>query len=165
MLAVPKWKIIMLNFTLDAIRDHLKTRDFVLQYQPETDQLFTNLKYQNVEFPFFLRIYEGNELLQLIAFMPFPYIAEYSGELARLLHYINKEIDLPGYGMDEKNNIIFYRIMLPVIDQQLNEKQLDLILETIPSVCQAFAEPIILVGQGKETFASAVKKIGLQIHE
>lgn len=148
-----------MHFTLENIQKYLEIKDHHLDYQKETGQLYKLITAGHMSFPFFIRLYEHNQLLQLIAFMPFPLSEGHEGDVARLLHFINKDIDMPGFGLDETNKIIFYRLMLPIHKLHLEEDTLDQLMNIFPNVCQTFSPPIMAVAQGKESLKTVLKTL------
>ncbi|MBA3238634.1 MAG: YbjN domain-containing protein [Parachlamydiaceae bacterium] len=145
--------------TLETIQRQLATQGYHLEFQKETEQLYMLLTQGNASFPFFVRLYDHGELLQLIAFMPFAIKQDNEGNVARLLHLINKDLDLPGFGMDETNEIIFYRLMLPIHKLHLEETLLNQMVSIFPNICQTFSGPIMALAQGKETLETIVKAL------
>lgn len=57
-----------------------------------------------------------NQIAFFHAFVAFPfqYTEHAAGELARLILYFNKNIALPGFGLDEMNKLVFFRYSLPL---------------------------------------------------
>jgi hypothetical protein len=154
----------MLDLTLDALLQHLQKNKFDAKLQKETNQIYVVFKVQNQDFPLFIRIYEGTNLLQLLVFMPSNVKPETRPDLARLLHLLNKEMDIPGFGMDEtvvaegQGGVTFYRIIIPTTDSQIDEKLLDTFMGSIQSVSEAFFPVIATVANGMATFEEVLKK-------
>lgn len=138
----------MLALSLEKISDHLKKRKLQVELQKETNQLCVTLGLGNREYPLFIRIFDGGILLQLLAFLPCNTKATTRLETSRLLHILNKEMDLPGFGMDESNDVIFYRLMLPVKDKQLDESIFDAMLNAIETATATFTPVIAAVAFG-----------------
>lgn len=145
--------------TLETIQKYLAAKGHHLEFQKETGQLYMLISQGMANFPFFIRLYDHGELLQLIAFMPFSLKEGHEADVARLLHTINKDIDLPGFGMDETNGIIFYRLMLPIYKLHLEEATLELLVNIFPNICQTFSAPIMAVAQGKESLKTVLKAL------
>lgn len=102
-----------------------------------------------MEIPIFFVIFGDNLLLQLISYLPFPLKEASLAPVARFLHKINRDLDIPGFGMDEKEKLIFYRIVIPCITGKLDEQLLANFLGTIRLACENFLEPIgIVAGYG-----------------
>lgn len=149
----------MIALTLPALEKHLKGMELQPQLQKETNQLIVIFKVSETDFPLFLRIYEGGELLQLIAFIPCQLKTAAAPELARLLHLINKEVDLPGFGMDENAGIIYYRMMLPADHEQISSDILETVINSIKTICESFAPVIAAVAAGASTFDQVLRKL------
>ncbi len=148
----------MLTLEIDAIRSHLQEKGVEVSLQKETNQLCILLKIEEVEFPLFIRIFDGGELLQLLAFIPCNISNATASDTARLLHLLNKEVDLPGFGMDEAASVVFYRSMLPTKDKQIDPSLMDAYINATELVCKTFAPVITAVAQGAITFAEVLKK-------
>lgn len=148
----------MIPLTLDSLFDSLTQNNFGVKRQPETNQLYVLFKIQNQDYPLFLRVMDEGELLQLLAFMPISLESKTCGDLARLLHLFNKEIDIPGFGMDESAKVIFFRIVLPAIDNKVPEEIVAGYLKSIKVITETFYPVIVAVVSGSVTFAEVVKK-------
>jgi hypothetical protein len=145
--------------TLENVQSFLAKKKIDAQMQKETGQLYIANTFQGVEFPTFLRVYEGGELLQILLFIPSNIKAGTEKEVARLLNLINKEIDIPGYGMDENSNVIFYRIMIPAFKQQIQEEIIERYLSSLEQLCKTFTPAIVAVSQGHMTYEEILKKL------
>jgi len=148
----------MIPLDLTKIKSYLSTKGIESEIQKETDQLCILLKIAEREFPLFIRIYEGGELVQLLAFLPCNTKTETLGDTARLLHLLNKEIDTPGFGMDENSLVVFYRCMIPVKEKKIDDKLFDAYLNATQVVCQSFAPVVAAVAYGGITFDEVLKK-------
>ena len=82
-----------------------------------------------------------------------------AGDLGRLLHLLNKELDIPGFGMDEEAEVVFYRIMIPAIDNRVDTKVITRYLGSIEGLCMNFSPVIATVAGGAATFNEVLKKI------
>lgn len=148
----------MIPLELGKVLDYLKTKGLPAELQTETDQVVIVFKIGEREFPLFIRIFEGGELLQLLAFLPCNMKSTAVADTGRLLHLLNKELDIPGFGMDETSSVVFYRTMIPVQNQQIEEVILDAYLNSIQLVCKTFAAIIVAVAYGGTTFDDVLKK-------
>lgn len=148
----------MIRLEIEKIQEHLRRKGLEAQLQKETQQLYLIFKIAEREFPLFIRVFEGGELLQLLAFLPCNTKANTLGDTARLLHLLNKELDIPGFGMDESSSVVFYRCMLPAPKKQLEETLFDAFLNSIQLVCKSFAPVIATVAYGGATFDEIIKK-------
>jgi hypothetical protein len=152
----------MIPLTIEDLHAYLAGQELPVEIQKETNQVFMVFKIAGREFPLFMRIYEGNELLQLIAFIPCTIKPEAVAHLGRLLHMLNKELDIPGFCMDENAGVVFYRAMLPALDKQVAWDHLQRYIRSIESICQNFAPVIATVAFGATTFEEVLKKIATQ---
>jgi len=149
----------MISLDLHKIREHLRSQGIDAELQAETNQLCIVFKIAEREYPLFIRIYEGGELLQLLAFLPCTIQTSTFSETARLLHSLNKELDLPGFGMDEVQEVVFYRIMVPVKEKKLDQNLLISYINAIQVVCQSFAPAIAAIAYGQLTFDEMMKRV------
>lgn len=149
----------MNTLTLDSLKRHLISQSFEPQFQAETQQLYLIFKVENREFPLFFRIYDGGDLLQMLSFIPCMLKPTAINDLSRLLHLLNKELDIPGFGVDEASSVIFYRIMLPASEGQIDLKIVDTFVGSIKNVVETFAPVIATVAAGMTTFQEVLKKV------
>ncbi len=138
----------MLDVTLDNLIDHLKQKGLDATLQEETQQVLTVLKEEEREYPTFFRIFKESSLLQIICFFPFQVPKDNIAEVARLLHLLNRELDIPGFGLDEKSFVCFFRVMLHIPGKQLDEKILESYLNTFSVVTKTFTKTIEAVAAG-----------------
>lgn len=148
----------MIHLELDKLLEYFKKKELPAQLQNETNQIVIVFKIGEREFPLFIRIFEGGELLQLLAFLPCNIKNSAVADTGRLLHLLNKELDIPGFGMDEASAVVFYRTMIPVQNQKIDEALLDAYLNSIQLVCKSFAPVIAAVAYGSTTFEEVLKK-------
>ncbi|MEI8124715.1 MAG: YbjN domain-containing protein [Parachlamydiaceae bacterium] len=148
----------MITLNLRKIKEHLHLSGVESEIQEETDQLCVILKLHEQEFPLFIRVYDDGELLQLIAFFPYTIKESAFGDVARLLHLLNKEIDIPGFGMDETTAVTFFRVMIPAENKKVGAKLFDAYLGSIQMVCQSFAPVVAGIGSGMMTFEEMLRK-------
>lgn len=148
----------MINLTPDAILSCMLKHKYTAEIQTETQQVYTILKISDKEYPLFLRVYEEGQLLQLLVFIPCPLEKAQLNDMGRLLHLLNKELDVPGFGMDEMSGAVFYRVMIPATKKKIDEDLLLMFLKTVEKACQMFAPPIEAVGFGQVTLDEILKK-------
>ena len=149
----------MINMTPEALLSVLKKNHYDdAAIQDETNQVYTILKMDQKEYPLFLRVFDDGHLLQMLAFIPCQLEKEVIPDMARLLHLLNKELDVPGFGMDEMAGVVFYRIMLPTPKKKIDSELLLAFLKTIEHVCQMFAAPIEAIGFGQATLEQILQK-------
>lgn len=148
----------MIHLTFDSLLTLLKKHDYDAAIQEETQQIYTILKVEKKEYPLFLRVFDEGHLLQLLAFIPCELKPEAISDMARLLHLLNKELDVPGFGMDEETGIVFYRVMLPTPKKKIDSELLIAYMKTVEHVCQMFSTPIEAIGFGHATLDDILKK-------
>ena len=149
----------MIPLDLMNIKEHLASQSIKAEYQQETDQLYMVFKIAEQEYPVFIRVFEGEELLQLIAFLPCNTKENTLNDTGRLLHLLNKELDTPGFGMDESSSVIFYRTMLPIFNKELNPLLLTAYLGVVQMVCKTFAAVIAAVANGAVSYKGVLAKL------
>lgn len=148
----------MIPLTLDNLYDFLSKNKIDVKRQPETNQLYVLYKVEDQDYPIFLRVMAEGELLQLLAFMPISLDAKTVSDLSRLLHFFNKEIDIPGFGIDESSKVVFYRVVLPSIQGEISGDIVTGYLNSLKVITETFFPVIVAVVTGKVTFADVVKK-------
>lgn len=147
----------MIQLTLSNLVDALQKKGIDAKIQEESNQVYFIFKDGQREFPLFMRIYDKGELFQMLAFVS-NFKTETVNDVARLLHLFNKELDVPGFGMDETIRYTFYRSMIPIQNNTLDPFILDAYINTIQTACKMFAQAIDAVGQGVATFEEVIKK-------
>ena len=99
---------------------------------------------------------EGN-LLQTIAYLPYELNEKAASDVARLLHLLNREVDIPGFGMDELQKLMFFRCVIITTDGKLDPKLLDIYLATTRIACETFMEAIATMAGGKTSVDAVLK--------
>lgn len=149
--------MIPLNFS--SIKRYLDQTKQGFQVQTETGQLFLLSKQGQMEIPLFLRIDESSKMVQLLAFLPHNLTkSAHYGELARLLLFLNKEMDLPGFGVDEAQGILFYRYVISAPDGSISTNSLDQLVQAMPRVIALFFPVILMVSMGSLSYEQSLPK-------
>jgi len=148
-----------MKLTLENVQKLLVTNKLDVQSQKETGQLYYLLKIQDAEFPVFVRLYDQEDLLQMLMFIPCTLANGSEGEVGRLLHTLNKEIDIPGFGMDETSRVIFYRAMVPAFKGEIEEGLIEAFLASLPTVGRTFGGVISAVATGNAKYEEVMKKV------
>lgn len=140
--------------TLDSshLIQFLKEKGIDAQLQTETDQIYFSFKDDKREWPVFIRIYEDNGLMQALGFFPVQLQESTFADTARLLHVFNKELDIPGFGMDEDSKTVFFRCLLPTHGKRVHSELFWNMISTVKSVCEGFSQAIEAIGVGATTF-------------
>ncbi|MBA2728927.1 MAG: YbjN domain-containing protein [Parachlamydiaceae bacterium] len=149
----------MITLTLENVEKYLAEKDIKTSLQKESNQLFCLRKYGGLEYPLFIRVYEQETLLQLLLFFPLSIKPGCECDLARLLHLINKEVDLPGFGTDEAAGVVYYRLMLPSYEKKIQSALISVFLDAQEKICRTFIGSIMAVSQGKATYQAILKQL------
>lgn len=127
--------------------------------QTETDQIVLTIKVKKIEFPFFIRITNDKKLIQLLVFFPCNIKDGSEADTARCLHLLNKELDVPGFGMDDVNGLMFYRYMIPCENNEFVESIVDRFMVAVPGICESFFPLIYNISQGTMKFSEIADKL------
>jgi hypothetical protein len=146
-----------MKVSLDDLLKFLKKKNYDAKLQSETRQIYTILQFEGKEFPLFLRIFDQSDLLQLLVFMPTQIKPGTHADLARLLHLINKELDIPGFGMDENSGVAFYRCMLPTPGRKIDPELLGAYLKSIELICESVSPSVIAVAGGFASYGDILR--------
>lgn len=138
----------MIPFDRDHVLNYLREQKHNVQLQKESQQYYILFHVLSQEFPVFIKIEPSSPLIQLILFLPIEFNPKTNGEVARLLHLLNKELDWPGFGMDETARVIFYRCVLPSINNNVSTHLLDTAMSSMPRLAQAFFPLIAAAARG-----------------
>lgn len=173
----------MINITPESLLQFMRKHKYEADIQSDTQQVFTIFKLNQKEYPLFLRVFDDGHLLQLLVFIPCHLEPneqfalgkekekksskesskgeeqkEIVADIARLLHLLNKELDVPGFGMDEMAGVVFYRLMLPTPKKKIESELLIAFLKTVEHVCQMFSTPIEAVSSGQMSLDQILTK-------
>lgn len=148
----------MIKLTYDNVKKVLAKDGLDSQLQPETNQLYAPMKVGEREFPLFARIFEESGLLQFLVFLPCTVAKDRIPDMGRLLHMFNKELDVPGFGMDEVIGVVFFRCMVPSFKHEVEESILDSFLATFKTVCNSFSPAVEALAAGAITFDEMLAK-------
>ncbi len=140
------------------ILETLKKAGMEPETQPDTNQILVFFKQEETKFPLFIRILHDGELLQLMTFIPCNVDQEHAADLGRFMHMLNKELDMPGFGMDEESKTAFYRIMLPTLQKEFHPDALQAYIRTTEIVCHSFATMIEAVAIGAVSLEEIIAK-------
>ncbi len=149
----------MIPLNLTALNKHLDKKQMKPQLQEETNQILLAFRIDDNNFPIFLRISEEEEFVQILTFFQGELKPTAIAPLSRFLHYLNNQVNLPGLSMDEKENLIFYRTILPCSGKKIDDAQLEKYIGAAFNVCQNFHPLITEITEGKIGFDEAMKKL------
>lgn len=109
---------------------------------------YINILANEQEMPLFFVIRNEGNVLQLVSYFPYQLPSNQVASTARLLHLLNRDLDIPGFGMDEEQGLIFYRLVIPCFNQQVDPLLLRTYIDTIKIVCDSFIHAIGLISSG-----------------
>lgn len=116
----------------------LKAEGHGLHTDKQTHQHHFMFPLANIEVPIFVKVFDGNILLQIVGYLPFQIAKGSAPTLARALHVFNREMDLPGFGMEEKEGTVFYRLVYPCPSQQIEEDTARLLIGATALAMETF---------------------------
>ncbi len=126
--------------------------------QPETKQIYIIFEHEGSQFPLFIRELHDGELIQFLSFIPCSVDKTHIQDLSRLLHMLNKELDMPGFCLDEGSSTVFYRLMMPTLKKEFQPDVLEAIINTSQMVCKSFATVIEALATGAMSLDEILKK-------
>lgn len=136
------------DLSQNALLKYLNDQELKPVFQKETSQIYLIYEINNTEVPVFLGIRQESSLLQILAYLPYQLHEKAFGDTARMLHLLNKELDMPGFGMDEKEKLIFYRSVIPCLDAKVSSQLLNMHLATTRLACETFMYAIGVIASG-----------------
>ena len=148
----------MFKLSHPNLQAQLKALGYDPKVQDETNQAYLVIKHEKREFPIFFRILHEGELLQILSFIPTNFKDESLSDLCRFLLMLNKELDMPGFCIDEASKTIFYRLMLPTHNKELPKETLEAFLQTSQTVCRTFTPVIEAIAIGAMSLDEVLQK-------
>jgi hypothetical protein len=148
----------MVKVSIPNLLAELKSLKYDAKVQEETNQVFFIFKHEKREFPLFIRLIHDGELVQMLTFLPTQVKKEQFSDVARFLHIVNKELDVPGFCIDETSSTVFYRLIIPTVKKELDKEIFEALLNTSQVVCKTFSPPVEAMAQGLMTLEAVLKK-------
>lgn len=149
----------MVKLTNQDLLKHLEEKQLKPQLQTETGQIVMAFRLNNKDFPIFLRIAEDEDFLQVLSFLPTKIKEGQHSAIARFLHHVNNQVNLPGFSMDDQQDLVFYRIILPCPDRVVNEAMLEKFLGAIFNVSNTFFPIVSSLAEATIPYKDAMKKL------
>ncbi|MDB6082024.1 MAG: hypothetical protein JWO53_1296 [Chlamydiia bacterium] len=128
------------------------------EVQSETNQIYLIFKAGEREFPLFIRILGEGELLQLLTFIPCSVKPAQVSDISRFLHMLNKELDVPGFCVDEATATVFYRLILSAPQKVVADETFEAFINTSQVVCKTFSPAIEAISAGAMSLEDVLKK-------
>ncbi len=116
----------------------LKAEGHDVQTDAETQQHYFMFSLANLEVPFFVKVDKDNILLQLVSYLPFQVAKDGAPTLARALHVFNRQMEVPGFGMEETEGTVFYRLVYPCPSKQIDEATTRLLIHAAALAIETF---------------------------
>jgi hypothetical protein len=136
-----------------AIVSSLEKLGVKASIQEANNQVLVTMSINGYDYPMFIRCLQGGHLMQMITFIPCSLDDEVENEVGKLCHMINKELDMPGFCCDIDSKTVFYRLVIPCLNQKVDEELFHAYFNTTKQVCTMF---------GTIIHAVAVKAMSLQ---
>jgi len=148
----------MMKVNEESFLELLKEMGYEPELQKETNQIYCLVKHDKREYPLFIRFVHEGDLIQLLTFIPCSVKAEHNGDVSRFLHIVNKELDVPGFCLDEISTTVFYRLMVPTSKKEIQKDILEALLNTSKTVCTTFSPAIEAMAMGMMSLEDVLKK-------
>jgi hypothetical protein len=148
-----------ISLTAQGLLDFLKEQKLSSQFDENNNQIASAIAIGGKDYPLFLKFDTETGVLQLLLFLPFVFDQNAVNDVARVLHLFNKEIDMPGFGMDEANKAIFYRYVVSAKNGEIDSQLLERFLKALPNVGYAFFPMIASIANRNITFEVLLKKM------
>ncbi len=131
-------------------QDHLD-RERILEITTQLQDLGESLK-DPPELPQYTRI-------QFEVPLPLDFNDHTAAEIASLIAFLNRLLELPGFEIDEINSGIYYRYVLLTKDHPLEKDLILGLVSIITSMCEMFSNTLEKVSEGKCTFNELVEHL------
>lgn len=145
------------DFNVNALISYLRENTLEPELQKETGQVFVIYKIQDFDVPVFFLLRPESGLLQMVGYLPYQIPTKTLADAARMLHILNRELDLPGFGMDESEKLMFYRAVLPCLSGKVDKQLFNMYLGTTRIACDTFMNAIGVIVSGTTTVDEVMK--------
>lgn len=164
--------------TSEALFEFIKKNKFTCEIQK--DLVANTFQIGRKSFTLYLKAMDQGDVLQLLVFLPshlqpnkhFSATTEETAsltnsisnlnpsaaDLSRLLLLLNKELDLPGFGLDELGGTVYFRLMLPTPKKRIDDELLMTYLKKIQHLCAIFSTPIEAISAGLMSLEQFLEK-------
>jgi hypothetical protein len=96
--------------------------------------------------------------LQFACCLPFKVQESALWEMARMILLLNKGLELPGFELSEVDGIVYYRYVLPVVDNHVEETLLICLFGTIDFLVKGFTDKLEQIATGAKTAQQLVEE-------
>lgn len=140
------------------IVESLKRLGMKADRQEQSKQIVSSFSHNGFDYPVFIRELDGGNLLQVLAFVPCTLQKEAVQDTSRLLHMVNKELDMPGFCCDEESNTVFYRVVIPFTNKNFDEMLFCAYLNATQQICGMFGTVIQAIAVNAMTLEEMLKE-------
>lgn len=126
--------------------------------QEKSKQIVSTFSHNGFDYPMFIRELDGGNLLQILTFIPCTLQKEAVQDTSRLLHMVNKELDMPGFCCDEESNTVFYRVVVPFANKTFDEVLFGAYVQTSQQLCGMFGTVIQAIAVHAMTLEEMLKE-------
>ena len=149
----------MIPATLEALQIFCSARYQIADLIPKEPVVHTHFKHPFGDFPILLRLISQKQILQILAILPGFFTPQTAPEVARILHMINRDSQLPGFGMDEREFKVFYRLHFPLTGNKIDPQVLKNYFQEVEECCPNMLPVIVQVASGELTCDEALRLI------
>ncbi len=136
------------SLDLNSLLNFLNRKKLEPQLDSQTGQIQILLNFSKREIPVIFNLISEGLILQSIAYLPITLPKKHLNDISRLLHILNKQLDLPGFGMDEKHELIFFRVPILSLEKTFSEELINVMLGTTELACDSFLTGIEMIANG-----------------
>jgi hypothetical protein len=147
-----------MELTNENLIEALDKLGLKVEVQEKTEQLHGTFSNNGYDYPIFVRQLEGGNLLQMLTFVPCTIEEKSSSDLNRLLHMINKELDMPGFCCDEESKTVFYRVVIPCMNKKIDEALFQAYFQATKHVCNMFGTIVHAIAVNAMTLEEMMSK-------
>ena len=140
------------------IVESLKRLGMKADRQEKSNQIVSAFSHNGFEYPMFIRELDGGNLLQVLTFVPCTLQKEAVQDTSRLLHMVNKELDMPGFCCDEESKTVFYRVVIPFTNKNFDELLFCAYVNTTQQICGMFGTVIRAIAVNAMTLEEMLKE-------
>ena len=126
--------------------------------QEKTGQIVSTFAHNGFDYPIFIRELDGGNLLQVLTFVPCTLEQSAVQDTSRLLHMVNKELDMPGFCCDEESKTVFYRVVIPFVNKGFDEPLFNAYVQATQQICGMFGTVIQAIAVHAMTLEEMLKE-------
>ena len=132
----------------DTLIQFLKEKKLEPTIEEDSGLVVVVQKIDKAEIAIFFNIMADDTLLQTMAYLPLEVHEKAVADTARTLHLLNRDSEIPGYGLDEERYLVFFRCAIPCINKILDTAVLERMLIVTRLSIETFLPAIAMVASG-----------------